>query len=60
MFRSAVDKTKMTVVPLSSTVNIMAIGSQAGLSANDVLSLNKAYSCAGRVNTNGGGNLQVQ
>jgi hypothetical protein len=50
----------MTVVPRSSKVNTMAMGSQSGLSANDVQSLNKAYSCVGRVFTYGGGNLQVQ
>jgi hypothetical protein len=57
--RSAVDITKMTIVPLSSSVNIVTMGSQSGLSPNDVISLNKAYSCAGRVYTNGGGNLLV-
>jgi hypothetical protein len=50
----------MTVVPRSSKVNTMAMGSQSGLSPNDVQSLNKAYSCVGRAYTNGGGHLQVQ
>ena len=58
-FRSAVVTTQKTVIPLSSSVNTIAMGSQSGLSSNDVLSLNKAYSCAGRVATNGGGNSQV-
>jgi hypothetical protein len=49
----------MTVIPLSSSVNTAVLGCQAGLSSNDVQSLNKAYSCAGRVKTYGGGNMQV-
>ncbi len=40
-------------------MNTISMGSQSGLSPNDVISLNKAYSCAGRVYTNGGGNRQV-
>jgi hypothetical protein len=59
MLRSAIDPTRMTVVPLSSSVNIAAMGSQSGLSPNDIQSLNKAYSCAGSIYTNGGGNLEV-
>ncbi len=59
MFRSAIDPTKMTVIPRSSSVNTGAMGSQSRLSPNDIQSLNKAYSCAGRVYTNGGGNIEV-
>jgi hypothetical protein len=49
----------MTIIPLNSSVKISNIGSQAVLSPGDVLSLNKAYSCAGRVSTNGGGIQKV-
>jgi hypothetical protein len=49
----------MTVIPLSSSVNTVYMGGQSGLSPNDVISLNKAYSCAGKVYTYGGGNIQV-
>jgi hypothetical protein len=57
--RFAVDKTKMTLIPLSSSVNAAAVGSQSVLSQYDIQTLAKAYSCAGRVATNAGGNSQV-
>ena len=53
------DDTKLTMTPLNSSVNTEYIGSQTRLSSGDIQSLNKAYSCAGRVYTNGGGNRQV-
>jgi hypothetical protein len=49
----------MTLIPLNSSVNIANIGTQAVLSPGDVQSLSKAYSCAGRVFTSGGGIQQV-
>jgi hypothetical protein len=58
-FRFAVDRTKMTLIPLSSSVNTAAVGSQSVLSQYDIQTLTKAYSCAGRVATNAGGNSQV-
>ena len=58
--RFAVDKTKMTLIPLSSSVNAAAVGSQSVLSQYDIQTLAKAYSCAGRVATNAGGNSQVR
>ncbi len=57
--RFAIDPIRMTIIPLNSSVNITNIGSQAVLSPNDVLYLNKAYSCAGRVSTYGGGIQKV-
>ncbi len=58
-FRAAVDRTKMTLTPIDPSVVTVGIGSQSRLSPNDIKSLAKAYSCAGRVTTNGGGNAQV-
>jgi len=58
-FRFAVDKNKMTLTPLSSSVDTVAIGSQSKLSSGDVQALTKSYSCAGRVATFGGGNALV-
>ncbi len=58
-FRFAVDETKMTLTPLSSSVETVAIGSQSKLSSGDVQALTKSYSCAGRVATYGGGNALV-
>ncbi len=58
-FRFAVDETKMTLTPLSSSVDTVAIGSQSKLSSGDIQALTKSYSCAGRVATNGGGNALV-
>jgi len=55
----AIDGTKMTLIPKSSSVNTAAVGSQTVLSQYDIRSLNKAYSCAGRVATYGGGYSQV-
>jgi hypothetical protein len=59
VFRFAVDETKMTLTPLSSSVDTVAIGSQSKLSSGDVQALTKSYSCAGRVATYGGGNALV-
>jgi hypothetical protein len=59
IFRFAVDPSKMTLVPLSSSVNTAAVGSQSVLSQYDIQTLTKAYSCLGRVATNAGGNSQV-
>ncbi len=58
-FRFAVDETKMTLTPLSSSVDTVAIGSQSKLSSGDVQALTKSYSCAGKVATYGGGNALV-
>jgi hypothetical protein len=49
----------MTMTPLNSSVDTEYIGSQTRLSSGDIQSLNKAYSCEGRVATFGGGNDQV-
>jgi hypothetical protein len=49
----------MTLIPLNTSVNVGNIGSQNSLSPGDILVLNKAYSCVGRVATNAGGNYQV-
>jgi hypothetical protein len=57
--RFAVDPTKRTLIPKDSTLATSNIGSQTYMSTNDVQSINKAYSCAGSVPTNGGGNEQV-
>jgi hypothetical protein len=50
----------MTMTPLNSSVDTEYIGSQTRLSSGDIQSLNKAYSCEGRVATYGGGNDQVE
>jgi hypothetical protein len=55
VFRYAIDPTQMTLMPVNSSINISNIGNKALLSPGDVLSLNKAYSCAARAYTNGGG-----
>jgi hypothetical protein len=47
------------MTPLNSSVNTEYIGSQTRLSSGDIQSLNKAYSCEGRIATYGGGNDQV-
>ncbi len=49
----------MTMTPLNSSVDTEYIGSQTRLSSGDIQSLNKAYSCEGRIATYGGGNDQV-
>jgi hypothetical protein len=49
----------MTLIPRSTSVNPAAVGSQSVLSQYDIQSLTRAYSCAGRVSTNGGGYSQV-
>ena len=59
IFRFAVNPSQMTLIPLNPSVNTVAIGSRASLSPNDILSLNKAYSCAASMATNGGGNFRV-
>ncbi len=53
------DDTKLTMTPLNSSVDTEYIGSQTRLSSGDIQSLNKAYSCEGRIATFGGGNDQV-
>jgi len=58
-FRFAVAPEIMTLTPINPSVDTVVIGSQSRLSPNDIKSLAKAYSCAGRVTTNGGGNAQV-
>jgi hypothetical protein len=55
VFRYAIDPTQMTLIPVNSSINISDIGNKFMLSPGDVLSLNKAYSCAARAYTNGGG-----
>ena len=57
--RFAVDFSKMTLIPLDSSVNTLNIGSRSSLSANDIITVNKAYSCAATKATNGGGYQQV-
>jgi hypothetical protein len=47
------------MTPLNSSVDTEYIGSQTRLSSGDIQSLNKAYSCEGRISTYGGGNDQV-
>jgi hypothetical protein len=49
----------MTLIPLSSSVDTVPIGSPSKLSWGDVQALTKSYSCAGRVATYGGGNALV-
>ncbi len=46
------------MVPLDQRI-IDGIGKQNKMSENDIKSLNRAYSCNGRVSTNGGGNFKV-
>jgi len=58
-FRFALDPTQMTLIPRNSSIIINNIGSQSRLSANDVRSLNRAYSCDGKIVTNGGGVQKV-
>jgi hypothetical protein len=55
-----VDDTILTMTPLNSSVDTEYIGSQTRLSSGDIQSLNKAYSCEGRIATFGGGNDQVK
>jgi hypothetical protein len=50
----------MTLIPVNSAISTGSIGSQNALSTNDIISLNKAYSCAGTTATYGGGNSQVR
>ena len=47
------------MIPLDSTIYTTNIGEQSKLSANDIISLNKAYSCMGTQQTNAGGHVQV-
>jgi hypothetical protein len=49
----------MIMTPRDSTIKTATIGSQTSLSQYDIQSLNKAYSCKGRVPTYGGGFSQV-
>jgi len=49
----------MTLIPLDSTVNTVNIGGRSSLSTNDIITVNKAYSCAATKPTNGGGYQQV-
>jgi hypothetical protein len=61
LFRGAIDSTQNVFEPnepLNQQI-IDGIGNQIRMSENDVNSLNKAYSCNGRVSTNGGGNFKV-
>jgi hypothetical protein len=61
LFRGAIDDTKNVLdleVPVSQSI-VDLIGLQTKMSENDIKSLNKAYSCVGRVSTKGGGNFKV-
>jgi hypothetical protein len=49
----------MIMTPRDTTIKTATIGSQTSLSQYDIQSLNKAYSCTGRVPTYGGGFSQV-
>jgi hypothetical protein len=49
----------MDPIYLESGIDENLIGRQTKMSANDIKSLNKAYSCNGIDPTNGGGSYQV-
>ncbi len=59
-FRGALNPGVMTMKPKDPRVDTNKIGFNTQLSSGDIQSLNKAYSCAGRVATYGGGNAQVR
>jgi hypothetical protein len=44
---------------VNNNINESKIGNAKEMSVSDILTLNKVYSCANRVSTNGGGNQQV-
>ncbi len=55
---SQLNKIDLKVILDSTTKE--AIGQRIRMSKNDIKSLNKAYSCRGKVSTYGGGNFQVR
>jgi hypothetical protein len=61
LFRGAIDSTQNVIEPKNQLDPwiLNGIGNQIRMSENDIKSLNKAYSCNGRVSTNGGGNFKV-
>jgi hypothetical protein len=50
----------MTLIPRDPSIKPGNIGKPISLSPNDIKSLNKAYSCQGKVATDGGGHYQVR
>jgi hypothetical protein len=49
----------MKIRKIDSSIDVANIGAQSVMSKSDIESLNKAYSCDGKVPTYGGGNFKV-
>ncbi len=62
IFSFADDHTQHTmkiIGTIDPSINVSNIGQQIKMSANDIVALNRAYSCNGTVPTYGGGNFKV-